>query len=104
MIGFFVGTHSTFYDIALRNGILGLMIFVTWFLRTIFQAPKNSPQNEKLFYATAALLIINNAVNMGFTSMSFCLGTGACLGMLHYLRQRAVADCEDTMRRKWWAR
>ena len=87
----FVGTHSTFYDIALRNGILGLMLFATWFLRTISQAPKNSPQNAKLFYATAALLVINNAVNMGFTSMSFCLGTGACLGLLHYLRQRDVA-------------
>ena len=96
----FVGTHSTFYDIALRNGILGLMLFATWFLRTIFQAPKNSPQNAKLFYATAALLIVNNAVNMGFTSMSFCLGTGACLGFLHYLRQRENAAREGIIAKK----
>lgn len=82
----FIGTHSTIYDIALRNGILGCALFMFWYVKNLIPPMDMHGKNLKIFLTVAAMLVINNYVNMGFTAMSYLFGTGACLGYMRFLR------------------
>lgn len=64
----FVATHSSFYDVLLREGVIGLCLFASWFFHSI-RVPSQAGLHEKRYMAcVAALLVINSAVNVGLSS------------------------------------
>jgi len=92
----FVGTHSTYYDVLLRDGLLGCALFLYWFVSTI-RVSRNLPRPERaLASAIGVMLMINSAVNVGASSVNFLFGTCICLAMLEFFARRsALAAAEE---------
>lgn len=87
----YIGTHSTVYDMLLRVGLIGFGLFLLWMIPAIFwskQAPNGS--YGAMFWATAAMFIIVNAVNIGVYSINFLFGISMMVGFMESLRYRAV--------------
>ncbi|MCW5726922.1 O-antigen ligase family protein [Parvibaculum sp.] len=90
----FIGTHSTFYDMLLRVGIVGFGLFLHWFLTVIF-SQKSMPQKNAgiMFYAAALIFVVSNAVNVGIYSINFLFGCAMVLGFMEALR--STSDCKS---------
>lgn len=86
----FVGTHSALYDVFLRTGVLGLLMFYSWFARQVYPPRSIKGLDAKIFSSIATLLIITSLVNVSFTSMNFLFGTAMCLAVLVAYRKEAI--------------
>ncbi|TYR33057.1 hypothetical protein FY036_08310 [Mesorhizobium microcysteis] len=87
----FVATHSSFYDVLLREGVIGLLLFCFWFFHAI-RMPARATLHERRFAAcVAALLVINSAVNVGLSSISFLFGSAFAVALLAVQRERFEA-------------
>lgn len=82
----FVATHSAFYDILLREGVIGLTLFAWWFFGYLLVPRSYSLANVRLASAVGFLLVINNTVNVGLSSVAFLFGSAATIALLAALR------------------
>jgi len=84
---FYLGTHSTFYDMLLRLGLMGLVLFLFWLYPILF-SKQDMPQgrNGAIFTSVAVIFLIVNAVNVGIYSINFLFGGAMMLGFLQSLR------------------
>jgi O-antigen ligase len=79
----FLGTHSSFYDLSLRVGCIGLFLFIYWMYPVI--SPKKfvyASQYGGVFVSVAIMFIITNAVNVGLFSINFLIGTSVMIGFM----------------------
>lgn len=86
----FIGTHSSFYDVSLRVGLPGLLIFV-WGIFALLRGFGQGRREARLFYGTIGVLIANNMVNMGLASINFTLGSGLFLALAMHARDLSRA-------------
>lgn len=87
----FVATHSSFYDVLLREGVIGLLLFSFWFFHAI-RIPARATLQEKRFAAcVVTLLVVNSAVNVGLSSISYLFGSAFAVALLAVLRERFEA-------------
>ena len=84
----YVATHSTFYDVALRTGIVGLGLFLFWFRSAVRLIVVLEQRRERFYSAIVGLLVINCSINVGLSSIQFLFGSAFCVGLLGHLRQR----------------
>lgn len=85
----FVATHSAFYDILLREGIIGLALFAWWFFAYLRVPPDYTLDKARLASAAGLLLVINNTVNVGLSSVTFLFGSAATIAFLAALSLNA---------------
>lgn len=83
----YVATHSTYYDVALRTGVVGLSLFLIWFRSALRLDVQLDQRREQLHTAVVGLLLINCSVNVGLSSIQFLFGTSFCLYLLAYIRE-----------------
>ena len=77
-----IGTHSTFYDILMRTGIIGITSFGYWFVSIMRTSLDSKTSDGRMNAFACVLLLLINSVNMGVTSVNFMLGTCLCAGWL----------------------
>lgn len=88
----FVATHSTFYDVLLREGFIGLALFCYWFL-PYFRVPGDRTLPEtRLLCAVSVLLVINSSVNVGLSSITFLFGSVIGLAFLQAAKRQGRPD------------
>lgn len=92
-----IGTHSAVYDVLLRNGVVGTVLFLFWYIPVIFGRGKLNSKDSGLFWAVSAMLLINNFVNMGFTAINFLFGSTMCLGLLCALKLMSKSNYSDNV-------
>ena len=83
----YVATHSTYYDVALRMGVVGLSLFLIWFRSALRLDVLLDQRREQLHAAVVGLLLINCSINVGLSSVQFLFGTSFCLCLLAYVRE-----------------
>lgn len=84
----FVATHSSFYDVLLREGLIGVLLFSVWFFHAIRMPSQGSVRQLQFAACVAALLIINSAVNVGLSSISYLFGSAFAVALLATHRER----------------
>ena len=85
----FVATHSSFYDVLLREGVLGLCLFSFWFFHAIRISASAALKERRLASCVATLLIVNSSVNVGLSSISYLFGSAFAVALLIVLRERS---------------
>lgn len=93
----FIGTHSSFFDVAFRMGIPGIILFMLWFVHAIDPGRGGDLGRRRLAACLACLVIISNAVNSALVSMNFLFGLSFALAWIAYVRQpsRPPGDSRD---------
>ncbi len=83
---FLIGTHNTPFDITMRMGGLGLLALIYWLV--FLAKPLLTSRNPDLMFSSyiLMLMLINNALNMGVTSINFMFCTALCSGLLISIR------------------
>jgi O-Antigen ligase len=70
----FIGTHSSLYDVAIRTGLIGILLLITGLLQEL----KGKIYDQRLANLRVALvgsIIFNNLFNMGLASINVTMGT-----------------------------
>ena len=84
----FIGTHSGIYDVLLRLGVVGLLLFAIWLLQELAVAGRS--RNLATAQTTAGIgIVLMTAifVNVGMASMGFVFGVSFCVAALrHFAR------------------
>ena len=84
----YVGTHSAFFDVGLRTGVIGLALFSWWFFFATRPVYGSGAKTRRLSVCLTILVVSVSATNMSFASMNFLVGTAMCLALLAFLRAR----------------
>lgn len=83
----FVATHSSFFDVLLKTGVPGIILFMLWFVPVTYPGKEGDIWRRRLAASLACLVIISSAVNSAFVSMNFLFGSSLALACIAYIRQ-----------------
>jgi hypothetical protein len=90
----FIGTHSSLYDVAIRTGLLGILLLLIGFIREL----RGYVQDQRLANLRIALvggLIFNNFFNMGLASINVTMGTALFFALASFcVRQQSPVIAE----------
>lgn len=76
----YLGTHSSFYDVIIRVGVIGLLLLLWGLVRELGGSPL-SIRLERLRFSVISALILNNIFNMGLASINLTFGTALFLAI-----------------------
>lgn len=84
---FYLASHSTLYDMLLRLGAVGVVLFLLWLWPQLHGADRLKSRADRVAFAVvAAMFLIVNAINVGVFSVNFLFGGATMLGFLNALR------------------
>jgi hypothetical protein len=83
----YIGTHSTVFDISMRTGVLGFLLFVFGFCKEI-QGDPVDPRYARLKASMLVIFILSNAVNMGVASINFTIGSAFLAALAVFARDK----------------
>jgi len=86
-----IGTHSAFFDIIFRTGVVGIILLFL-VLSRCFPHPRTPPLARAHCCAMFAVLIFCLHSNLGLQSPMFALGVAICIGYLQSERRKATTD------------
>jgi hypothetical protein len=92
---YFWSTHSTFYDVALRTGVAGLAVFMTWFLSLLRIPSGLSPEHKRTYGALACAVMIYTAFNPALVSFMIIFGIATLIGTMTWLRDKSRLEDRD---------
>jgi hypothetical protein len=81
-----ISTHSTLYDIALRNGFAGVLLFLVWFFEQV-SGRGVAIRDRGLFASMGALFAVSSLVNPGLSSINFLFASAMCLAVMIIIRR-----------------
>jgi len=81
----YLSTHSTFYDVLLRLGLVGILLSAIWIAGLILPRRRMSLQNRKMHAALSCAFIIFSAFNPALISYYSLLGMCTVLAWLFIL-------------------
>lgn len=82
----FISTHSGFYDVFLRMGILGAGALLAYFLSIFNGVNTENIRISGAYYSIVSLLVVSVLLNPALVSIDICIGTSFLLGILQYLK------------------
>ena len=89
----YIGTHSTLYDVGMRTGIVGLVLFLRWYIFVFF--PPNIARMSgmpPLFFATGVAALVINSINVGVASINYVFGTALCVAIAYEIKNSVQAQ------------
>jgi hypothetical protein len=87
-------THATPYDVVMRVGLLGLALFMAWFIGLLRIPSKLAATDQRNYAATACALMIYAAFNPAFISFTVVFGTAMLIGWMTHLRRLAARSSD----------
>lgn len=76
----FIGTHSSLYDVAIRTGLIGVLLFFTGLVQEL-KGKINNQRLANLRITLVGSMLFNNLFNMGLASINVTMGTGLFLAL-----------------------
>jgi hypothetical protein len=81
----FVSTHSGFFDVLLRLGIVGAALFVSLLLRGALPIQFLSREDARIFYSMTCILVASVQFNPGFVSVEIFIGIALVIALQEFL-------------------
>ncbi|HEY8593659.1 MAG TPA: O-antigen ligase family protein [Devosiaceae bacterium] len=82
----YVGTHSAYFDILLRTGVVGLVLLMFWYLPSLRKPSSPLISDQRFGAAIATMICITASVDMALTSLNYLFGCALGFAILHHLR------------------
>lgn len=78
----FISTHSTHYDVLIRNGAVGFALFIAWFVRTTLPVRSQTIWQSQTRAALSCMLLIYASFNPTFVSIGGLIGMSALVAAI----------------------